>query len=205
MERVLDAFRPDLVHLHHLGGGLSTSFVGLVRRRGLPTALTLHDYWFMCPRSTPVDRDGRLCPGPDGGLRCTACWIADHYDAARPSLGRIRGLGMGESLRRAPRWLADRLLPPGRRRCIPIIPRGSCCATATCGDCSRRSTCSWRPRASSWGVTSPGAWRSHPSLTCPTVWTPRAWPVSRRRCRAARCCAPCTWGRWRPTRGCTSW
>jgi hypothetical protein len=46
---VLDAVRPDVVHVGHLNH-LSTSLVREAARRGVPVVFTLHDYWVMCPR-----------------------------------------------------------------------------------------------------------------------------------------------------------
>ncbi len=48
IEQVLDAVRPDVVHVHNL---LSLSFdlPALARRRGIPVTATLHDYTLVCP------------------------------------------------------------------------------------------------------------------------------------------------------------
>lgn len=110
---VLEAFRPDVVHFHHLAGGLSTTLPGLARQRGLPTALTLHDYWYMCHRSTLWTSAGLLCPGPEGGLRCAQCWMDDHYPPVGTAAQRVRELGLREALRRLPGYLQDRLVPDG--------------------------------------------------------------------------------------------
>jgi len=111
--QVLDASKPDVVHFHHLGGGLSTSLPRLVRRRGIPMLLTLHDFWYMCPRSHLLTSDGQLCPGPEGGLRCTQCWMDDHGVAAvKPSLQRLRELGLRNVLRRLPGYFHNLIFPP---------------------------------------------------------------------------------------------
>lgn len=46
---VLDAVRPEIVHIGHLNH-LSTSLVAEAAQRKLPIVYTLHDYWLMCPR-----------------------------------------------------------------------------------------------------------------------------------------------------------
>ena len=46
---VLDRVQPDVVHVGHLNH-LSTSVIGVAAGRGIPVAVTLHDYWLMCPR-----------------------------------------------------------------------------------------------------------------------------------------------------------
>lgn len=107
---LLDRFRPDIVHFQHLGGGLSTSWVGLLQRRGLPMILTLHDYWGMCYRSNLLTPDGNLCNGPDGGIRCGSCWEADARQSTMCIRERLRELGVLEGLRRAPRFLLNALV-----------------------------------------------------------------------------------------------
>jgi glycosyltransferase involved in cell wall biosynthesis len=47
--RVLDAGKPDLVHFHNITRQLSPSIIGEVRRRGIPTVMTLHDLFLVCP------------------------------------------------------------------------------------------------------------------------------------------------------------
>lgn len=108
-EAVLDAFRPDIVHFQHLGGGLSTSFPSLVRQRGLPMLLTLHDLWPMCYLSHLLTSDGRLCIGPEGGLRCIQCYAHPAPESKISILRRVRELGIRNSLKLAPRFMFDYL------------------------------------------------------------------------------------------------
>lgn len=46
-ETILNSVKPDIVHIHHLVH-LSDGIVELIKRRGIPVVLTLHDYWFLC-------------------------------------------------------------------------------------------------------------------------------------------------------------
>ncbi len=52
--------RPDLVHFH-AGYLLGVSPLIAAVQMGLPTVLTLHDYWYLCPRVTLQRGDGSLC------------------------------------------------------------------------------------------------------------------------------------------------
>lgn len=63
---VMDEERPQLVNLHNLAG-FSAAAYGAAAARGLPVVQTLHDYYFVCPRST-MFRDGRNCARP-----CATC------------------------------------------------------------------------------------------------------------------------------------
>jgi glycosyltransferase involved in cell wall biosynthesis len=73
----LDDFRPDVIHVQHLMG-LPVSLVAQARRRQLPLALTLHDYWFICANAQLVTNDDqRICQGPrHGGVNCARCALA---------------------------------------------------------------------------------------------------------------------------------
>lgn len=70
---VLDRFRPEVVHFHHLTC-LSTSCVFEAKQRGLLVVMTLHDYWLICQRGQFLKRDVSLCSGQKDGecVRCLA-------------------------------------------------------------------------------------------------------------------------------------
>ena len=48
-ERLLDEFRPDIVHLHNIHSYLSPVVAQLAHRRGIGVVWTLHDYKLLCP------------------------------------------------------------------------------------------------------------------------------------------------------------
>jgi len=116
-EAVLDATSPDVVHFQHLAS-LSTSLPSLVYRRGIPALLTLHDYWPMCYRSHLLTSDGRLCSGPEDGMRCAQCWLDEAVGGRVSILPRVRELGIRNSLKLAPRYILDHL---GLRDYLPPI------------------------------------------------------------------------------------
>ncbi|WP_026369865.1 glycosyltransferase family 4 protein [Kallotenue papyrolyticum] len=64
---------PDLVHLQ---AGYLIGVAPLERAvaAGIPTILTLHDFWFLCPRITLQRGDGSLCTAiPDDPAGCAWC------------------------------------------------------------------------------------------------------------------------------------
>lgn len=105
---VLDEYAPDVVHIHHLGE-LSTSLIGAAKAKGVPVVWTVHDFWPMCPRSYLMTPNGRLCPGPDGGLRCVGClWLESQEKHRSVSMrARLREIGWKEGIKRAPRFFRD--------------------------------------------------------------------------------------------------
>jgi len=71
--KVLDEVRPDAVHSFHLRQ-LGSNLLRVAKRGGVRIAVTLTDFWFLCPRFTLLRPDGGLCSGPpDGGRGCVAC------------------------------------------------------------------------------------------------------------------------------------
>jgi glycosyltransferase involved in cell wall biosynthesis len=83
LARLLDAARPDLVHLHNIHHQISPSIIPLLKKRGLPVVMTLHDYKMVCPVYT-LARDGRPCEECRGG-RFSRCFV---HRCAKGSYGK---------------------------------------------------------------------------------------------------------------------
>ncbi|OAN48568.1 glycosyl transferase family 1 [Chloroflexus islandicus] len=70
-------WQPEVMHLHSgylIGAGAITAAHAL----GIPTVVTLHDYWFLCPRITLLRGDGSLCrQPPDDPAECAWCLQLD--------------------------------------------------------------------------------------------------------------------------------
>lgn len=90
---VLRAQRFDLIHLHsgYLTGGAVLEAAHTCR---VPVVVTLHDYWFICPRITLLQPDGSICSGPETAAKCAFCLM---------------------TARRRVRWVAFLAGPAGRR------------------------------------------------------------------------------------------
>jgi glycosyltransferase involved in cell wall biosynthesis len=70
--RVLDEFRPEVVHVMHLLY-LSVGCVEEAHRRGIPLFFTLHDFWLQCARfGQRLHPDGARCDTIDFA-RCGTC------------------------------------------------------------------------------------------------------------------------------------
>ncbi len=72
LKETIDAFKPDIIHFQHLLF-LSLSFIDVARDNGIPIVLTLHDYWYICPRVQMIDIYGDLCDTPSYE-RCKYCY-----------------------------------------------------------------------------------------------------------------------------------
>lgn len=73
MRGYLESFGPDLLHLQS-GYLISASPLFAARDLGVPTLVTLHDFWFLCPRITLQRGDGSLCATlPEDPAACGWC------------------------------------------------------------------------------------------------------------------------------------
>lgn len=92
-----DAFRqflarsgPDLVHFQFLGTGLSTGMAEVAESMGIPTLLTLNDYWFLCPRGQMMNYRWQLCSHVDVSV-CAQCVFNPQDPLAKFEDARFRG------------------------------------------------------------------------------------------------------------------
>lgn len=60
MTRTLDEFEPDVVHLHNIYHQLSPSILRPLKKKSIPTVMTVHDYKLICP-SYKLLADGQVC------------------------------------------------------------------------------------------------------------------------------------------------
>lgn len=104
------AWRPDVVHLHHLSG-LSWGAARAARQAGARTVLTLHDYQLVCARGQLVDRDLAPCVGP-APARCAAC-IREQLALDPGTLWLGRQLAPWPRLRSRVRAAVAPEVPPG--------------------------------------------------------------------------------------------
>ena len=70
-DALIGARRPDVLHVHS-GYLTGAPALAAASARSVPTVLTLHDYWFICPRITLLQPDGSCCSGPEAA-KCAWC------------------------------------------------------------------------------------------------------------------------------------
>lgn len=106
--RILDEFRPDVVHIQHVMYW-STRIAATARARGIRVVATLHDYWTGCSRMGQlIDPDGRLCASPNATI-CPSCMSRTRWRQSRSAerwierlttIRRITGVPLDGVLRR---------------------------------------------------------------------------------------------------------
>lgn len=85
---ILEHFKPDLIHFQHLID-LSLSLPSVAERRGIPSCLTLHDFWYLCPRTILLTSNLEICT-THSPKKCLACLQGEieYYNTQ----GEVRGL-----------------------------------------------------------------------------------------------------------------
>src|SRR6266853_2396903 len=71
--RVLDAERPDLVHLHAFTRGVSLRTVREAKRRNIPVVFSYHTPTASCQRGTLMRWGSEICDGVLDTRKCSAC------------------------------------------------------------------------------------------------------------------------------------
>jgi len=69
---ILAELAPDLLHLIS-GYLMSGSTLRAASDLGIPTVVTLTDFWFLCPRITLLRSNGQLCAPPFDAVTCARC------------------------------------------------------------------------------------------------------------------------------------
>jgi glycosyltransferase involved in cell wall biosynthesis len=85
----LTKLRPDVVHVQHWPR-LTINLVAICKSLRIPTVVTLHDLWAICPRGNRLRWDGRFCTDPLSTAPCLSCVVRgegeeDHQVAAELS------------------------------------------------------------------------------------------------------------------------
>lgn len=76
VRQVLEHSHFDLVHI--ISGYLvAVPVIRAARQAGIPVAITLTEYWFLCPRLNLLRPDQTLCAGPESDHKCARCLVED--------------------------------------------------------------------------------------------------------------------------------
>lgn len=135
--RQLDAFGPELVHVHGIHRQLSPSILQVARRRGIAVVQSLHDAHHVCPADVLLKRGVSVCDPPACGRlnywpavanRCVkGSLAASALSATETAFQRARGVYESTVTRFvAPSRHLARLMAEGGWRSVPIdiIPNG---------------------------------------------------------------------------------
>lgn len=69
---IVDRFKIDLIHIHHLIGH-SFDVAAIAKQRKIPLLYTVHDYYSVCPNINLLDCNFKLCLGDNSIEKCDVC------------------------------------------------------------------------------------------------------------------------------------
>lgn len=72
LENIIDTFRVNFIHVHHLIGHTLDVFE-LAEERQIPIIFTVHDYYVVCPRINLLDGKNRYCHEINNINTCSTC------------------------------------------------------------------------------------------------------------------------------------
>ena len=125
--------RPDVVHVHSLGG-LGSGHVQQCRELSLPTVMTFHDLWVTCPRYFRAAPQGVTCPTGASRQGCVECVARDLPVVQHPGIpaalaerdrqlaAEVAAATVLTAPSRAAAALVQQLLPTTRP--IQVVPHG---------------------------------------------------------------------------------
>ena len=72
MKKVLEEFKPDIVHINNFQRQLSASIIKAIKKKNIPIVFTAHDVQAVCPAITMMDNNKCICEKCKGGkyLNC---------------------------------------------------------------------------------------------------------------------------------------
>ena len=91
IDRVLDAWQPDIAHIT-LIHGLHPNVVHHCKRRGVAVLLDCHSYEVGCARLLLEKTNGESCSGPDEGRECAESCFSDLPDALGIVTARLEAM-----------------------------------------------------------------------------------------------------------------
>jgi glycosyltransferase involved in cell wall biosynthesis len=74
-QKAINKFNPDIIHFQHIHTLLPFSLITQSISQRIPTCITLHDFWYICPKTYMLNDDGSLCCGPTSAEKCTECYL----------------------------------------------------------------------------------------------------------------------------------
>lgn len=80
---VVNKFKPHIIHFQHTHSILPTSLLHRATQLDSVTIATLHDFWYICPKTYLVNDHGEICKGPSE-FKCAECLL---YTQPNPTHG----------------------------------------------------------------------------------------------------------------------
>lgn len=139
---LIDAFRPDVLHLQHVHHHLTPSIIVPARRAGIPVVWTVHDYELICPNGllftegAPCERCRSHRYREAVAHRCKRdSAVFSAFAAIEKTIHRARGLwGLIDRFLCPSQFLADKLIAFGVPARRVVVEPNACDPNPVSGD-----------------------------------------------------------------------
>jgi glycosyltransferase involved in cell wall biosynthesis len=83
-EKFIQDYSPDVIHINEIIG-FSTNIINIAKSKNIKVIVTVHEYWWLCPKRVMVDFNRKICPGPNDLKKCTHCisLVSKGYDSSK--------------------------------------------------------------------------------------------------------------------------
>jgi glycosyltransferase involved in cell wall biosynthesis len=71
-EDFIDTLKPETIHINE-NIGFSSEIVNIAKKKGIKVFVTVHEYWWLCPKRVMVDYNRKVCDGPKDMDKCSHC------------------------------------------------------------------------------------------------------------------------------------
>jgi len=71
----IEQHKPDVMHINEIIG-FSSNIINIAKEYNIKVLVTVHEYWWLCPKRVMVDFNRNICEGPNDLDKCTHC-VAD--------------------------------------------------------------------------------------------------------------------------------
>lgn len=113
VRRLVRGFRPDVIHAHNVWMRLSPLPLEIGRATGVPVAMTVHDYNWVCPRKWMITEDDRPCDRGFGRRCAVSACRGSHEGRVWIPYNALRYMKTAWHRRMLTRWV-DRFISPSR-------------------------------------------------------------------------------------------
>lgn len=83
-ERFIKTHNPDIMHINEMIG-FSSNIINIAKKHNIKTIITVHEYWWLCPKRVMVDFNRKICIGPSNLDKCTHCIteVSKNYNSSK--------------------------------------------------------------------------------------------------------------------------
>lgn len=113
-KKFIEKVNPDVVHINEMIG-FSSNIVNICKSKGVKVIISVHEYWWLCPKRVMVDYNRKVCEGPSNINKCTYC--IDKASVGYSSKNRKKSYLINNYVRKYNlQWVKDKITTTNNRK-----------------------------------------------------------------------------------------